>query len=138
MGNALWALNRSPEAVEQFRQAIILKPDDIQTICRLGHALRDIGNFKLARTCWEKVIELDPGRAEGHLGRGRELQIEGEHSSALACFEKAVELDGANHDAHNELGNSLFLWDRYEEGMAHLEQALARAPDERICLRRCR
>jgi predicted O-linked N-acetylglucosamine transferase (SPINDLY family) len=126
---ALEVRGRYGEAGQQFKQAIILKPDFVEAFVRWGRALHEMGQLKAARACWEKIIELEPERAEAYAGLGTELKAEGEHARALARFQQALSLDASNAQACIGLGNALITRGSAVEGLAWLEKAVAINPE---------
>ena len=56
---------------------------------------------KEALECFDRAVELDPGNARAHSGKGDVLHALGREAEALECFDRAVELDPDNARAHS-------------------------------------
>lgn len=54
------------EAIESFKQALLLKPDYADAYFGLGHAYADLGRWREAIEAYEQVLRLDPKDEETH------------------------------------------------------------------------
>ena len=78
------------------------------------------GRHDRAAALWERVIELEPGRASNHLGLARALAEGGQTDAAIARYETAVAM-GAEPGAYRQLA------ELYERVGRRLDAARARA-----------
>ena len=107
LGNALLALDRSPEAVAAFRQAVLREPDNPQYLLRIGDAEERTGRPDLAYNRFHDAIQLDPNSPTGYLRKGNLLLRLGHHEESIACCSKAVLLSPNDPAAHTLLGAAL-------------------------------
>jgi tetratricopeptide (TPR) repeat protein len=86
-----------PLAVESFRQAIELKPDDAVAHYNLGHALLKSGEEQAALEAFRNAVRCQPDYADAHTNLGKLLLQWGRRSEAVEHLERAARL--APHDA---------------------------------------
>ncbi len=51
------------EAIEAYKQAIRINPDDVEAHNNLGNAYGNIGMYEEAIAAWKQVIRIDPKNA---------------------------------------------------------------------------
>lgn len=80
---------RDAEAVNQFRQAVSIKPDWAEARSLLGSALARAGNYREAEEELRKAVTLKPDYGEGWNFLGQFLQERGKDKEAQEAFRKA-------------------------------------------------
>ncbi|HBO84428.1 MAG: hypothetical protein A2073_07640 [Deltaproteobacteria bacterium GWC2_42_11] len=58
------------EAVDEYKKALLLKPEFVDIKTRLGITYRDTGDFKSAIREFEEVLRIKPGYAPARLNKG--------------------------------------------------------------------
>ncbi len=125
LGNALFSLNRSDEAVDQLLFAIQLKPDAGEAYCELGDVYFSQGRSEAAMQQYAEAIRQRPNLAIAHYNLGGLLAEGGKFSEAEKKFRDALAVDPKLVNAHNELG-ILFGWQgRFEQAAEAFAAALA-------------
>ena len=111
------------EAPDLWRAYLSLRPDDARGLFDYGQVCLMLGELELARTAFERVVELDKGDALvfGALGfvAGKQLRTH----EAVTWFEKAVGADPASRDMLHGLVAAYRAGGR-EEDASHVEQQL--------------
>jgi tetratricopeptide (TPR) repeat protein len=93
---------RYGHAIQAFRSAAAISPDQANCWDGLGCALRVVGQEEAARECYRKAIELDPsGPRYAHLG-GTYVNA-GDPQTGIEILQKAVELSPTDKTALNNL-----------------------------------
>ncbi len=110
-------------ALQYYRQALSLNPDDREARYNYAVTLQEAGRLEEAFVALKTAISLDPGRPEAHNALGIALAARGELPLARDEFRRAVELDPRNTRAWNNLGNVLRDLGNLDEA----EQAYRRA-----------
>ncbi len=98
---------RPEEAVEAFRRAIAIDPDDAEHYNNLGNVLKDIGPHDEAIKVLQHAMAIDPAYASPHNNLAIVLMNMGQLDESLKTYRRAVELDPANPSNHSNLVFSL-------------------------------
>jgi Flp pilus assembly protein TadD len=121
--------NRFDEAVEQWRKALTMDPDDGKAHFNLGFSLSETGDLRGAIVEYRKSTELSPEDAVTFASLALALAQTGDLDGAIDNYRKAAVLDPANSALHADLGTALAEKGRPAEGIEHLETAVALAPE---------
>jgi tetratricopeptide (TPR) repeat protein len=129
VGNALWHMGRSQDAIGHFEHALRIKPDFAQAHCDLGTALQQEGKIDDAMGHFEQALRLRPDRALVHYDLAGALMQAGRLPEAIGQWEQAIEIKPDFVEAHYNLGVALEQEGRIAEAIGHFEQALQIKPD---------
>jgi tetratricopeptide (TPR) repeat protein len=99
---------RHDEAIQEWRRALALQPDDASAEANLGVALAKTHREREAATHLEKAIALNPHDALTHSNLGGVLAGLGDVDAAIAHFQKALEIAPNSASAHYNLGVALY------------------------------
>ncbi len=83
---------RYPQAVEAYRAALEVQPNDPSVHNRLGICYQRMGNDALARREYERALELKPGYAEVWNNIGSLEQSRKRFKEAVRAYKKAIEI----------------------------------------------
>jgi tetratricopeptide (TPR) repeat protein len=103
LGNTLLSQGRFAEAIEQYREALRLKPNLAEAYANLGVALKNQGKLEDALLQYTRALELDPELADVHNNLGVVLFRVGRKDEAIRSFRKALELRPDFRDARRNL-----------------------------------
>jgi Flp pilus assembly protein TadD len=92
------------------------------------------GDLKGARAAFLKVMDMDPGYADGPVNVARAQIQEGEMEAALPLLDRALSLSPRLAKAHFFYGTALKTLGRYDEALAHLQNAADQYPRDRVVL----
>lgn len=98
---------RAKEAVESYREALALEPQDPKLHYSLAIALAKLGNSAAEQRELTKAIELDPKFSQAHNQLGLSLLQAGKLADAEREFRQALDSDPQSADALNNLGTVL-------------------------------
>jgi tetratricopeptide (TPR) repeat protein len=130
LGNALATLGRHSEALEQYEEAVRLKPDDYaEGHNNWGNALLKLGRPAEAIEHYREAVGLKPDDAVSHYNWGNALSTLDRPLEAVEHYEKAIRLKPDHAEAHNNLGNALSTVGRHSESIEHYQQAIRLKPD---------
>jgi len=110
-------------AIEHYRRATELRPEDARMQMRLADALSDAGRDGEAMAAWERAAELAPEDAEPLVAVARVRLDDEEFEAAADAAERAVERDRGSVDAHLVLGEARAGLGNYQGAVEALKQA---------------
>jgi tetratricopeptide (TPR) repeat protein/4-amino-4-deoxy-L-arabinose transferase-like glycosyltransferase len=129
LGFALSQIGKFQEAIEQYEQALRIKPDYAEAHRNLGIALSQIGKFQEAIGQYEQALRINPDFAKAHNNLGVALSRIGKTQEAIGQYEQALRIEPDFAEAHHNLGIAFVQMGKIEEAIAHDEQALRINPD---------
>lgn len=92
------------ESLQELREAVQRRPDDVEAMTRLGIALSSSGQHAEAVRLLSDVARRREETSEAHADRGMALVAAGRLDEALAAFRRARDLDGESPQAHCGMG----------------------------------
>jgi Tfp pilus assembly protein PilF len=121
LGDHLFDRHDLRGAMEHYRSALQLDPDDTHAYHGLGAASLVIGDFSCAAWCYQQLLKQRPNIAEFHCHLGHALFYNGDLDQGAHHFHRALELDPGCVEASLGLafayltqGNFLPGWASYE------------------------
>ncbi len=129
LGNALLLADRPQEAIEHYKQALLIKPDYAEAHNNLGNILGDTGQSQEAIEHYKQALRVKPNYPEAHVNLGIALAKAGRRQEAIDHFEQAIQLKPDYPDAYNELGIALAKEGRLQEAIEKFKQVLRLEPD---------
>jgi tetratricopeptide (TPR) repeat protein len=133
LGNVLLDQGHPAEAIDHFREAFLIKPDDAKCPNNLGYALLDQGQTAEAIGLFQEALRLEPDYVTAHINLSLALVKQERFAEAIQHCERALQLDPDNsHDAalaHSNLGYALSRQGKWDEAIAHYEAALQFDPN---------
>ena len=91
-GNSFIQQGNLKEAIKEFQEAVILRPDYVSGYKRLGNIFQLAGRFDEATVAYRKVVMLDPYDPLAHYFLGFIFQSQEKNQEALSEFQKFIEL----------------------------------------------
>ena len=127
-GTSLLEQKKYNEAINELRQASILKPDSDKVYNYLGIGYFMKKNFAEARKCFQKALAINPAYAAAICNLGN-LQFEtGEVDLAVETLSKASAEFADDIALHFSLGNILLHKGELDQGFAHLKKVMELDP----------
>ena len=118
------------EALEWYRKAEKVHPDDVRTLSAIGDALQKAGRLDEAIEMHRKALKCRPIFAQTYCGMGEALAEKGEYSEAIMYLRKALEIDPGLAYAYRILGRLYARTRQIKEAIAAWEKAVELFPDE--------
>ena len=128
-GLVLKKQQKLPEAIEQFRQAIALNPQDADAYYNLANALSDLNDIPGAVKEYKAAIGLRPNYAAAYNNMGHAFHRDKKLSEAIEQFRQAIAFNPQDADAHYNLANALFDQEGLEDAVKAYQMAIKIAPD---------
>ncbi len=117
------------KAVEAFKDAINLEPDNALAYYQLGLAAGRLGRHSEALQAFNKVVRLIPDSAAACYNSGVAHGELGQYGEAIAAFERAIALKPAWETAHYNLGVASSRLEMHEEAVEAFKQSIIRKPN---------
>ncbi|MFQ3631525.1 tetratricopeptide repeat protein [Roseiflexus sp.] len=129
LGKAYLHLGMANDACAAFERALLLHPDDTDTLDAYRCALETCGRLEAAYAIGRRVASLAPGNAAIQQRAGSLALRLGRVNEALELLDRAVALDSRLVAAHIERSRALLTTGRAEAALAAAQQALTLTSD---------
>ena len=129
LGIALREQGRLPEAIDQYEQALRLKPDYAPTRYNLGIALLQLGRTQEAIQLWQQALQIKPDLVEAHYNLGNALFQAGQVPDAIRHYEQALRIKPDFAEAHYNLAVAFEQAGQLQQAIQHYQQAVQLNPD---------
>lgn len=116
MGQVYVELNRFDEAITEFRKALEIYPDFIESRLALAGLYSDRGDFEAATAEFQRVLAQDSRLTAAYYGLAKAYLRLGRLSDSIAAAERAIAIDPLHRNAQYVLGTALTRAGRREEG----------------------
>jgi Flp pilus assembly protein TadD len=121
--------NRMRDAVEEWRKAIAMDPNDGGAHFNLGFTLAETGKLDEAIAEYRKACDLSPEDPVAFANLALALAQSGNPNKAIVNYRKSLALNPANPAVEADLGAVLFEKGQASEALEHLRKAVAMNPD---------
>ncbi|MBI2840033.1 MAG: tetratricopeptide repeat protein [Acidobacteria bacterium] len=116
-------------ALECFRQATQIDPNDGGGWAGMAVVLQDLGRHSEAVACHDRVIALNPEWAGARHQKADCLESLGRLDEAVECYSRAIEIDPEFVDAVSDKGHCLNRLNRPEDALECFTEAVHIKPD---------
>jgi tetratricopeptide (TPR) repeat protein len=130
LGYDLSQEGRIQDAIDQYRQALLLKPDFPEARNNMGSLLAAQGQYAEAMAQFREALRVDPGYAKAHNNLGIALAHAGDVAGAVAEYSIVLRLQPDFAEARDNLGKALAELGQFPEAEAQFGEALRLDPDD--------
>ena len=116
------------EAVQEWRKAIQMDPNDADWHYNLAEALNHYGHDSEAVAEFRVACDLDPNKPAWFAHLADSLSHSGDFDGAVSNYRRSLSLDPSNAAIEADLGVSLFKDSQGQEGLEHLQKAVEMVP----------
>jgi tetratricopeptide (TPR) repeat protein len=117
-------------AIESYRQAAMLAPDDPRWSYFLGLVTAGTGDLEAAIEAVDRSLEIDDSYVAAHLYRAQWLLDLGRPLEAEQAYRRALELEPASRAGQLGLARAMLFQERYEEAVELLEGQRRQRPND--------
>ncbi|MCD8544274.1 MAG: tetratricopeptide repeat protein [Sulfurospirillum cavolei] len=129
LGVVLKAQGKFDEAIDAYKKALSLSPNDAGMHHNLGSALHAQGKIAEAITSYTQALAFNPNDAELHYTLGVALYDNHQVNNAITALNKAVSLNPSYTDAYYNLGVALQHSGRLDEAIKAYTKAVSLNPN---------
>ena len=129
LGLALQRQGRVAKALEHFRQALALNPQDEAVYRRLAEGLLELGQYENAERTARAALRWEPERTEAYLDLSAALRGQGRFEAALEAARQALAREPDRAEGHLALAHSLLALRRLAQARQEAQEALRLEPD---------
>ena len=104
LGAMLCSLGRGQEAVQAYKMAAVLSPQDAEVQNNMGATYWDLGLWSEAETCHRRALALKPDYAEAHFNLANALKAQGRRTEEEASLRDALRFNSTYAEAYDNLG----------------------------------
>lgn len=133
-GMVLEALDKRPQALAQYQEAITADPKLVDGYYRLGVLYDLMGHVDLGIETLRKALTLEPGNPMINYSIGVLYAKKDDYANSAAYTKAALDLDKDFAEAYNNYGYALAHLNRYPEALQSINKALALAPESAAAL----
>jgi len=119
---------RIHDAIAELEQALVQKPESLETLCSLGDALAAAQRYEEAVACYDGVLSVRPNHFDALNNRGNTLSAMALHREAIASYDAAIAMRPENPVPYFNRGLARFSLQQREEAIADFDAVLIREP----------
>jgi tetratricopeptide (TPR) repeat protein/DNA-binding winged helix-turn-helix (wHTH) protein len=133
LGRLLRGENRLHEAIEVFKQGLVMDSEAKDLFNGLGGAYSELGRHDEAIAMFQRYVQLAPNEANAHDSLGMGYQWAGRYDEAVREYERALALKADFYISVIHLGNTRYQQGRYREALEQFQRYIEASPtfDER-------
>ncbi|PYR59769.1 MAG: hypothetical protein DMF85_06930, partial [Acidobacteria bacterium] len=129
LGNTYAKAGKHERAIEYFKKALALKPDDDMAVINMANAYRRLGRDDDALVGYRRFLDLDPKNAQVRYEIAQILIDRAQYAEARAELQRALELQPSMAAARNALGVVALKQGDLRDAEAEIQRALNEKPD---------
>jgi serine/threonine-protein kinase len=111
-------------ALENYKKALSLNPNDAEANHEYGHLLTHIGRYDEGIARMNRALELEPLSIGKNSCLGQTLYEAGKYEEAINQFKKAIEMDSTYMHPYSWLGLNYVQKEMYDEAIKILQKSI--------------
>jgi tetratricopeptide (TPR) repeat protein len=117
------------EAIEAYKHAISLRPDNPDANYNLGMAYSSLGQYKEAIEAYKRAIQIKPDYETAYYNLGHAYSNLQKYDDSIKAFRRAIRSKPDYIEAYYGLGNAYFQSGEDEKAVHTFEEAIRLKPD---------
>ncbi len=127
-GDNLLARGNNPGAVDEYKKALLIHPNDSAVWNKLGIGYQRMGRTDLAQAQFERTVRLNAKYAEAWNNLGSCYHVRGKYNDAIRYYHKAIDAKPSFAAAYKNMGSAYFAQKRFEDGYRAFQAAFRLDP----------
>jgi predicted O-linked N-acetylglucosamine transferase (SPINDLY family) len=132
LGNVYRAEGAANRALECYRSALAVSPDNVAAHRNIGYMQLEIGNHGEGLEHLKTALAVEPDVLQDQFTLAETLAKSGAHTDAIPHYGKALELEPDLAVAHNHLAFSLSACGLHDAAMKHYGKAIELDPKDYV------
>jgi tetratricopeptide (TPR) repeat protein len=124
-GSAYSKLGRYQQAIEDYNQAILMKPDYAHAYYNRGTVYGKLGRYKQAIEDYNQAITLKPDYDDAYYNRGTYYGLLGRYQQAIEDYNQAILMKPDYADAYYNRGTYYGLLGHYQSAIDDFNKAIS-------------
>lgn len=133
-GKLAFEAKRYSEAAEEFRRAVVARPDSVTARINLGATLSQLGDRSGAIEQFERALSIEPGKVNAHYNLAVLLAGLDSHEKAIAHLQSALKIEPNDLSVRYFLGRELIKVGRPDEALAEFSRVVQSDPNNEDAL----
>jgi tetratricopeptide (TPR) repeat protein len=130
LGEAYYSLQRYSDAIEAYRQALRINPDDTVAWNNLGAAYDGLQRYSDAIEAYRQALRIKPDYADAWNNLGAAYNGLQRYSDAIEAYRQSLRIEPDDAKAWYNLGYAYGDLQRYSDAIEAYRQALRIKPDD--------
>ena len=123
--------DRYEEALDCFKKALEISPENKRALCGLGRIYGAKGNYSKSFEYIEKVLQDSPKYEDAWNAKADTYEHMGDYQSAIICYKKTLQINSANGYAREGIANMYKKMKNYQKAIECFEKILTDQQDKR-------
>ncbi|MBF0380746.1 MAG: tetratricopeptide repeat protein [Magnetococcales bacterium] len=122
------------KAIESYKNALGLEPENTALLSNIGLALHSLGRINDSIEAYQQAIAIQPGHPQANYNLGNILKEQNNNTAAIEHYKVAISAQPNYLEAYDNLGILLKELRNFDEAVKYLNMALSIKPDNSITL----
>jgi Tfp pilus assembly protein PilF len=127
-GDNLVARGNNAGAVDEYKKALVINPNDSAVWNKLGIGYQRMGQIDLAQAQFERTVKLNAKYAEAWNNLGSCYHVKGKYKEAIRYYLKAIDAKPSFAAAYKNMGSAYFAQKQFEDGYRAFQAAFRLDP----------
>lgn len=124
LADALQHAGLFDESIKEYRTALRLNPDYMDSYFNLAHLYAETGRLDLAIEHYHQALRINPTLEEAHISIGNAFSLKGLHDKAIEHYLHALRIEPSVAEVYFHLGNAYHAKGMRKEAAEHFEEAI--------------
>ena len=110
-------------AIENYKKALIVRPDHAEAYINMGTALNERGDLEAAIDSYKHALKIKPDYAKAYYNMGNALNHKNDPQAAIDSYKQALKIKPDHAEAHSSLAFVLIGIGNRDEALLNLKRS---------------